>query len=103
MNMCWSLVGAVSLAAVGEGVVFTSLSRKVQPPNPVKWGEQNQQRFLLTPAVCWLQLLRADAHVSGDTCWDAFVSPSDEPAQEFFSWRADFVAREMSGMALKRS
>lgn len=53
--------------------------------------------------MCRLHLLRANAHISGDTCWDALVSPLDEPAQEFFSWRAGFVSREMSGMAFEWS
>lgn len=48
--MCRSVAGAVSLAEVGEEAVFTSLPRKMLQLSPVKWGEHEQQHFLLAPA-----------------------------------------------------
>lgn len=96
------MVRAGSLAAAGEEAAFTSLSRKIQQLSPMKWGKHKERPFLLAPAcLCNLLTVLAwgSAHVSGDTRWDAFVFPVDEPAQEFFSCQAAFVVREVSGVA----
>lgn len=87
------MVGAVSLATVSKEDVFTSLSRKIQQLSPMKWDKHTQLHLLSAPA-CTSNLLTALAqsstHISGDTSWDASVSPVDEPVQE------------MSGMALEQ-